>query len=159
MATLLKVAGSQIIASPPSWTIARLIAIFPSKADAIPTAPSLPTIAASVISPVSRLMTSDTTALIGKYTDLMVSPASKRMVFCGRCTALRSGIGVAPVDRRECKNSQLPAPSATGRQYPLVALQKFLLGRVADLSIIFLGFRTCLLVGLDPRVRQRSSRR
>jgi hypothetical protein len=42
-------AGSQTIASPLNWTIARLIAIFPSSANAIPIAPSLPTIAASVI--------------------------------------------------------------------------------------------------------------
>ncbi len=70
-----KAPESQTIASPSSWTTAWLNAIFPSSADAMPTAPSLPIIAASVVSPVPSVTTSDTTALVGKYTDRIRSPA------------------------------------------------------------------------------------
>jgi hypothetical protein len=48
--------------------MARLNEILPSSAAAAPTTPSLPTIAASTISPVDNPTTSETMAPVGKYT-------------------------------------------------------------------------------------------
>jgi hypothetical protein len=94
----LNAAGSQPIASPLNWTIARLMATFPSNADAIPIAPSRPTIATSVIAPVASVTTTDTTAfkrsrLVMKspasYSNVLLQMSGSKMKSQGRCVARR----------------------------------------------------------------------
>src|SRR3954453_16864313 len=86
--------------------MARLSEILPSSAAAAPTTPSLPTIAASIISPVDSPTTSETTAPVGKYTASIGSPASNRIFFWSRKTGFRC----------ECKAAVSPGESESSNR-------------------------------------------